>query len=218
MLANWIRETTTTTGTGAITLGSASSGYQSFATAGIADGDTSYFMAIDGTAWELFLGTYTASGTSLARTTRLSSSTGSAISLTSATVVTAVAPGAILRDDVQPFTTSDTWTKPVWAKTVEVVCIGGGGGGGGGAKNGTTSPYGGGGGGSAALCFQHYRGDDLPSTVTVTVGAGGTGGAGTSSNDTNGTSGAAGGETSFGGYQKAAGGGGGAPAGWPDPE
>lgn len=199
-----------TPGTGTITLGSASSGYQSFSAAGIADGDTSYFMAIDGTAWELFLGTYTASGTTLARTSRLSSSTGSAISLTSAAIITAVAPSAILGEDIQTFTTSGTWTKPVWAKTVDVIAIGGGGGGGSGCRRGTGANLSGGaGGGSAPVSFYRALASDLTDTVSVTIGAAGTGGAAVTANDTNGNAGGNGGDTSFGSYVLSGGGGGG---------
>lgn len=74
-----------TPGTGAITLSAATSGNQALGAGD--DGKTGFFIARDGTAWETFWGTYTHSGTSLARTTRKDSSTGSAISLTSAAIV-----------------------------------------------------------------------------------------------------------------------------------
>lgn len=76
-----------TPGTGAITLGTAESGYQTFAAAGVSDGDSVRYTAEDGTAWEIGVGVYTASGTSLSRTPSESSSGGSAISLTSAALV-----------------------------------------------------------------------------------------------------------------------------------
>lgn len=76
-----------TPGTGAITLGTAESGYQTFADAGVSDGDSVRYTAEDGTAWEIGVGVYTASGTSLSRTPSESSSGGSAISLTSDAVV-----------------------------------------------------------------------------------------------------------------------------------
>jgi hypothetical protein len=79
-----------TPGTGTITLGSATSGYQTPASAGVIDGELCSWLAVDGTAWELFLGFYTASGTTVARTTFRESSTGSAISLTSAAVISCV--------------------------------------------------------------------------------------------------------------------------------
>lgn len=76
-----------TPGTGTITLGSAVSGAQSFASAYGANATVDVFIT-DGTAWEVARNcTYTHSGTTLSRGTLESSSTGSAVSLTSAAVV-----------------------------------------------------------------------------------------------------------------------------------
>ncbi len=81
-----IQQTVTgTPGTGAFTLSTAVAGFQALGAGD--DGKTGFFCATDGTAWETFIGTYTNSGTSLARTTRTDSSTGSAISFTSAAIV-----------------------------------------------------------------------------------------------------------------------------------
>ena len=78
-----VKETTTTTGTGTLTLAGAVDGFQSFSAIG--NGNTTYYCITDGSgnnAWEVGIGTYTASGTTLARTTILSSSnSGNAITL-----------------------------------------------------------------------------------------------------------------------------------------
>jgi hypothetical protein len=82
-----VQETTTTTGTGTITLAGAVSGFQSFAVVG--NGNTTFYCITSGTAWEVGIGTYTSSGTTLARTTILSNSLGTtvAISLTGTSTV-----------------------------------------------------------------------------------------------------------------------------------
>ena len=67
-----VKESSTTTGTGTYTLAGAEAGHQTFSVIG--DGNTTYYAATDGTYWEVGIGTYTASGTTLARTTILSSS------------------------------------------------------------------------------------------------------------------------------------------------
>ena len=78
VLKDRVKETTTTTGTGTYTLAGAASGFQSFSVIG--DGNTCYYAATDGTSWEVGIGTYTSSGTTLARTTILeSSNSGSAV-------------------------------------------------------------------------------------------------------------------------------------------
>jgi len=73
-LKDRVKETSTTTGTGTFTLAGASAGYQSFAAVG--DGNTTYYCiaAQTGTEWEVGIGTYTASGTTISRTTVLASS------------------------------------------------------------------------------------------------------------------------------------------------
>ena len=69
-----VQETSTTTGTGTFTLAGAVSGFQSFSVIGNAN--TTYYAIVGGTEWEVGLGTYTSSGTTLARTTILESSNG----------------------------------------------------------------------------------------------------------------------------------------------
>jgi hypothetical protein len=75
-----VKETSTTTGTGTLTLAGAADGFQSFAAVG--DGNTTYYAIVSGNDYEVGLGTYTASGTTLSRTTILeSSNSGSALNL-----------------------------------------------------------------------------------------------------------------------------------------
>ena len=69
-----VQETSTTTGTGTFTLAGAVSGFQSFSVIG--DGNTTYYAIVGGAEFEVGLGTYTLSGTTLARTTILESSNG----------------------------------------------------------------------------------------------------------------------------------------------
>lgn len=78
---------TATLGTGTITLGSALTGYQTFAAAGLMNGDTVSYVIEDGAAWEIGTGVYSSSGPSLSRAVLESSNSGSAISLTGAAVV-----------------------------------------------------------------------------------------------------------------------------------
>jgi len=76
VIANRVKETTTTAGTGTVTLLGASVGFQSFAVIGNAN--TTYYTIAGQTTseWEVGIGTYTSSGTTLARTTVLSNSAG----------------------------------------------------------------------------------------------------------------------------------------------
>ena len=69
-----VQETSTTTGTGTFTLAGAVSGFQSFSVIGNAN--TTYYAIVGGTEWEVGIGTYTSSGTTLSRDTILESSNG----------------------------------------------------------------------------------------------------------------------------------------------
>jgi hypothetical protein len=76
VLADRVKESTTTAGTGTVTLLGAAPGFQSFAVVGNAN--TTYYTIAGQTTseWEVGIGTYTSSGTTLARTTVLSNSAG----------------------------------------------------------------------------------------------------------------------------------------------
>lgn len=72
-----VLETTSSTGTGTITLGGAVAGYQSFSVIG--NGNTTYYTISGGSEWEVGIGTYTSSGTTLSRDTVLESSNGGSL-------------------------------------------------------------------------------------------------------------------------------------------
>jgi len=80
VVADRVWETTSTSGTGTLTLSGAVSGYQTFAVIG--DGNTTYYTITTGTDWEVGIGTYTSSGTTLSRDTVLSSSLGGTTKIT----------------------------------------------------------------------------------------------------------------------------------------
>ena len=74
-----VRETSTTTNTGTLTLNGAVSNFQSFSVIG--DGNTTYYtITLDSAGeWEVGIGTYTASGTTLSRDVVLESSNGGSL-------------------------------------------------------------------------------------------------------------------------------------------
>jgi len=87
ILADRVKETTTVTGTGTASLLGASTGFQSFS-AGVGDSNTTYYCIAGqgGSSWEVGLGTYTAVGSTLSRTTVLASSnTGALVNFTAGT-------------------------------------------------------------------------------------------------------------------------------------
>ena len=84
-----VKETTTTTGTGTLTLAGAFAGFDSFAEIGNAN--TTYYSCTDGTDFEVGIGTYTASGTTLSRDTIFESSGATASALVNGATSSATA-------------------------------------------------------------------------------------------------------------------------------
>ena len=105
-LVNRAKMSTSTTGTGTITLGSAESGYQSFTSAGVVNSDVVRYTIEDGDAWEIGSGTYS-SGT----LTRVldESSTGSLLNLSGDAVVYVTAAGEVIQQPPSegPFVNGD---------------------------------------------------------------------------------------------------------------
>jgi len=84
VIADRVRETTLTTGTGTVTLAGAYTGFQTFS-AGIGSGNSTYYAIANVAAgqWEVGIGTYTSGANTLSRTTVLASSNaGSLVNFT----------------------------------------------------------------------------------------------------------------------------------------
>lgn len=71
ILANRVKETSLTSGSGIITLAGASDGYQAFSSV-LSSGDSTYYTITNGSSWEVGIGTY--QNSTLSRDTILSSS------------------------------------------------------------------------------------------------------------------------------------------------
>jgi hypothetical protein len=80
VVADRVKENTITTGTGAVTLAGAVTNFVTFASV-LSDSDTTYYAIVDDTNndFEVGLGTFTASGTTLSRDTILASSNGGSV-------------------------------------------------------------------------------------------------------------------------------------------
>jgi len=112
VLGNRAKMSTSTTGTGTITLGSALSGYQTFAQAGITNGQTVRYAIEDGTNFEIGSGVFTSSGTTLTRSVTESSNSDNAITLSgnAEVFITASAADIFVNDGASVLTTTGVIT------------------------------------------------------------------------------------------------------------
>jgi hypothetical protein len=85
VLADRVKDTTTTTGTGTVTLsGTPPTGFQAFSVIG--NGNTTYYTIVAGSQWEVGIGTYSSTGPTLSRDTVLeSSNSGSLVNFSAGT-------------------------------------------------------------------------------------------------------------------------------------
>jgi hypothetical protein len=104
VLKDRVKETSTTSGTGTLTLGGAVNGFQSFSVIG--DANTTYYAVFDSSTndWEVGLGTYSSTGGTLSRDEVLeSSNSGSLVDFSSASKIvfcTYPAEKALTTDDI----------------------------------------------------------------------------------------------------------------------
>jgi len=112
VLGNRAKMSTSTTGTGTITLGSAVSGFQTFAAAGITNGQTVRYTIEEGVAFEIGTGVYTSSGTTLTRNVSESSNSDNALNLSGSAEVfiTAAAADIFVNDGATSLTTTGVGT------------------------------------------------------------------------------------------------------------
>ena len=101
-LADRVKESTTTEGTGNIALGGAVTNFETFS-ANLSNSDTTYYAIVDNTnnAFEVGLGTYNSSGNTLSRSVLASSNSNSAVNLGAGTkevFITAIADKIVMED------------------------------------------------------------------------------------------------------------------------
>lgn len=120
VVADRVRETTTTTGQGTVTLAGAVTGFQSFSVIGNAN-TTYYTIAGQSTSeWEVGIGTYTASGTTLSRDTVLASSAGAPTKTTFSAGIKDVFVTYPADRSVYEETSGNAVLFPIWENTPTV--------------------------------------------------------------------------------------------------
>ncbi len=95
-IADRVQETTATTGTGAVTLAGAVSGYQSFASAFGAAALTVQYLLVSGSAWEVGKGTFNGTTGMTRDFVRSSSNAGALITLAGTSNVYCTASAALI--------------------------------------------------------------------------------------------------------------------------
>lgn len=114
-LFDLVRMSTATTGTGTITLGSAVTGFLTFAQGGVTDQQTVSYGISDGSNSEVGTGVYTASGTTLTRVPNASTNSNAAINLSGTAQVFITARAAdfqLPRSYIAGLTLSNDGTTP----------------------------------------------------------------------------------------------------------
>ncbi len=124
VLKDRIKETTTTTGTGTYTLGGAVAGFETF-TSNLSNSDTTYYCCTDGTDFEVGIGTFTTSGTTLSRDSILSSSnSNNAVNWSSGTrtiFCTVPADKLVFQDAAGDITLTGNSANAVWDKSADAL-------------------------------------------------------------------------------------------------
>ena len=133
VVADRVKQYTTTSGTGSISFSGTIEGYKAFSDV-LTSGDQTFYCVLDGangeTAWEVGIGTF--DGSSLSRDTVLSSSTGSKISLSgniSTIFITYPAPNSVFTDGnnrlgigtSSPSYTLDVFGHDAWIQATGVI-------------------------------------------------------------------------------------------------
>jgi hypothetical protein len=173
VIADRVKETTTTTGTGSITLAGASTGFQSFAAIG--NGNSTYYTITDGTNWEVGLGSYSSTGPTLFRVSVLSSSNSNQLvdwGAGTKTVFVTVPSAAMTLTEPENIVVVSSVNSSAFVGTVDVpsvveyLVVAGGGAGAAGSRGGA-------GGAGGVLQSSNFE-VSVTTNYNVTVGGGGT--------------------------------------------